>query len=249
LYATENHYQTPTRPKPRGVIGIYRTKPPFTRVGELDAGGLGPHQLLYAGDKHLLIVANGGNITHPSTDREVLNLDSMRPNISYLQATTGKLLEQWEPADPHMSLRHIARADTGLLAVGVQDQSSNRDPDAPVPLVLTQQIGSPLKPLAASANQWLATHQYIASMASSPDGNFILASAPRANQLLLWSRGQLQVFASPDAAGIAWNENLKEFIASNSAGQLLRLSLNPNPLLTPMSQPANWHWDNHLFTS
>lgn len=249
LYATENHYQTPTRPKPRGVIGIYQTKPPFTRVGELDAGGLGPHQLLYAGDKHLLIVANGGNITHPSTDREVLNLDSMRPNISYLQATTGKLLEQWEPADPHMSLRHIARADTGLLAIGVQDQSSNRDPDAPVPLVLTQQMGGPLKPLAASTNQWLATHQYIASMASSPDGNFILASAPRANQLLLWNRGQLQVFTSSDAAGIAWNENLKEFIASNSAGQLLRLSLNPTPILTPMSQPVHWHWDNHLFMS
>lgn len=247
LYATENHYQTPRRPKSQGLIGIYQTKPPFARVGQIDAGGLGPHQLLYAADKHQLIVANGGNITHPSTDREVLNLDSMQPNISYLQATTGKLLEQWEPADPHMSLRHIARADSGQLVIGVQDQSSARDPDAPVPLVLTQQMGSPLKSLAASTHQWLAARQYIASMASSPDGNFILASAPRANQLLLWSQGQLQVFASQDAAGIAWNGALNEFIASNSGGQLLRLSVSPSAVLTPMAQPANWHWDNHLF--
>jgi uncharacterized protein len=127
LYVTENHYKTTKRLTPRGVIGIFQTAPPFARIGELDACGLGPHQILFDGNYGHLIVANGGNITHPSTDRDVLNLDSMQPNLSYLHPISGKLLEQREPAHPQMSLRHIALSSNGLLAIGIQDQSPQQD--------------------------------------------------------------------------------------------------------------------------
>ncbi|HEY6530596.1 MAG TPA: DUF1513 domain-containing protein [Cellvibrionaceae bacterium] len=248
LYVTENHYQTSTRLKPRGVIGIYETKPPFNRVGEFDAQGLGPHQILFDAPHQNLIVANGGNITHPSSEREVLNLATMQPNISYLAAETGKLLELREPTDHQMSLRHIALAENGLLAIGAQDQAGLRDPDEPAPLVFTHKRGQPLSPLPANTNQWLAARQYIGSMAVAPDGSAVLASAPRGNQLLLWQNsGALQVFNAVDAAGIAWNTQAHGFMASNSGGQLFNLSLTPGAQLTALPAAAQWHWDNHLF--
>ena len=199
--------------------------------------------------KQQLIVANGGNITHPSTDRDVLNLDAMQPNISFLHAISGQLLEQRAPNDRHMSLRHMALSENGQLAIGVQDQAPQRDPDAPAPLVLAHNRGQELMPLLASPNQWLSAHQYIGSVASSPDGAFVLASAPRANQLLLWHKGMLQVLAATDAAGIAWNKELNGFMASNSGGQLLNLSPLLTPQLNPLPQTGAWHWDNHLFMS
>jgi hypothetical protein len=85
-------------------------------------------------------------------------------------------------------------------------------------------------------------------MAISPDGAFVLASAPRANQLLLWhTNSPLHIFNTSDAAGIAWNTELKGFLASYSGGQLLNLSLTPNAQLSPLALPTVWHWDNHLY--
>jgi len=249
LYVTENHYQTPSNPTPRGAIGIYQTCPPFARIGELSSHGLGPHQLLYDATRTHLIVANGGNITHPSTDRDVLNLDTMAPNISYIEAGSGKLLEQRTPQDHQMSLRHLALGQNGLLAIGVQDQAPQRDPDAPMPLVLTHQRGQPLAALPASTSQWLQLNQYIASMAISPDGSAILASAPRANQLILWQHNSPITLATTDAAGITWDEAIQGFVASNSAGQLQSLIPSAHAQLKPLAQPALWQWDNHLFVS
>ncbi|MEY4589162.1 MAG: hypothetical protein RL497_1238 [Pseudomonadota bacterium] len=245
LYITENHYQTPSRPQPRGVIGIYQTRPPYKRLGEYNAQGLGPHQILFDATHQRLIIANGGNITHPSTEREVHNLNTMQPNISYLAAGSGKLLEQHTPPHHQLSLRHIALAANGLLAIGAQDQAPTRDPDEPAPLVFTHHTGQALTPLPASPQQWQNARQYIASMAISPNANAILASAPKANQLLHWQNTQApQILTTPDTAGIAWNPSSNSFLASNSQGQLLNLTPNQ---LTPIPPKTQWRWDNHLF--
>ena len=90
-----------------GRIGLWETAG-FTRIGEFDSGGIGPHDMaLMPGGG--LIVANGGIQTDPS-DRTKLNVDSMRPNLTLL-ASDGQIADQVSLPDEFAqnSIRHLAR--------------------------------------------------------------------------------------------------------------------------------------------
>ena len=53
-----------------------------------NSNGIGPHESVFLNDQ-VLIIANGGLMTHPREDRDILNLDTMQPNVTYL------FLERW----------------------------------------------------------------------------------------------------------------------------------------------------------
>lgn len=60
LYASENDFDAN-----KGMIGIYDARNRFTRIGEYETYGTGPHDMTVSDDGKLLIVANGGIETHP----------------------------------------------------------------------------------------------------------------------------------------------------------------------------------------
>jgi hypothetical protein len=62
-------------------------------------------------------VANGGIHTHPDSDREKLNIDTMEPNLALIDARDGTLLARHRlPAELHqVSIRHLACADDGVV--------------------------------------------------------------------------------------------------------------------------------------
>ena len=65
----------------KGRIGLWSRAKGYARIGEIASGGVGPHEIRrWAED--VLVVANGGIRTHPDSDREKLNIDDMRPNLS-----------------------------------------------------------------------------------------------------------------------------------------------------------------------
>ena len=64
-----------------GRIGLWETDG-WQRIGEVDSGGLGPHDMKLLPDGRL-VVANGGIKTDPG-DRTKLNLATMRPNLALL---------------------------------------------------------------------------------------------------------------------------------------------------------------------
>ncbi|MGQ7845536.1 DUF1513 domain-containing protein [Granulosicoccus sp. 3-233] len=105
LFATENDFDAQ-----RGVLGIYDTAAGYQRLGEMDTGGTGPHEVVRIPGSALLIVANGGIHTHPDTGREKLNIDSMAPSLTVVDSRNGDLLARHVlPAEWHqVSLRHLA---------------------------------------------------------------------------------------------------------------------------------------------
>ncbi len=105
MYATENDYDAQ-----RGVLGIYDTTAGYRRLGEMETGGTGPHEVVRIPGSPMLVVANGGIHTHPDTGREKLNIDTMEPSLTVVDSRNGRLLARHVlPPEWHqVSLRHLA---------------------------------------------------------------------------------------------------------------------------------------------
>jgi hypothetical protein len=104
LYASENDFDNN-----RGMIGLYDARNHFSRIGEYETYGTGPHDMTVSDDGRLLIVANGGIETHPDFGRTKLNLDHMEPSLTLIDAATGALIEKHglPPEYAQVSTRHV----------------------------------------------------------------------------------------------------------------------------------------------
>lgn len=118
LYTTENDFTKGT-----GRIGIWDVAAGYARVGEIASGGIGPHDIRRLPGSDTLIVANGGIDTHPDSGRAKLNIPTMAPNLTYIEAE--RIVEQAAlPSALHKnSIRHLAVGPGGEVALGMQWQS------------------------------------------------------------------------------------------------------------------------------
>lgn len=217
------------------------------RGREFATQGVGPHELLLMPDGDTLAVANGGMRTHPATEREVLNRDSMLPSLVYLDRHSGAALEQrFLPQALHQnSIRHLDVNAAGLLAIGLQFQG---EPWQSVPLVATHRRGEPLRLLEAPPELQPAMQQYVGSVRFSADGRHLAASCPRGNLLTFWeaSSGSLRHSQrARDACGVAAAG--KGFVFSTGVGKLAAIDLAPVQV-REFRLPEGWRgfWDNHL---
>lgn len=241
LYMTEYAYE-----RQMGVVGIYQIRPPFARLGEIETGGLDPHQLALMPDGRTLVVANGGILTHPDSAREMLNPDSMAPSLVYLDIQTGQLLDQVKPPHHQISLRHLALCPDGTVIVGAQDHTPGIE-DNPHALVFRHRRSESLQALATDS--WNRQHQYIASVAVNKDGTLALTTTPRGGLISLWhipTNTGLGHFPVKDVAGAVWVEQEKGFLVSNGLGQLLCLRTTPQPQLVQTGFNPRLQWDNHM---
>jgi len=243
LFATENAYDIG-----EGRVGIYDASDGFRRVGEWDSRGIGPHQVLLHPDGETLIVANGGILTHPDSDREMLNLDTMAPNLALIDARDGALVARIDmPASlRQLSSRHIAVSDDRRIAVVMQYQGD--EGDLP-PLVATVdgpggfRFRDPPEPvLFQMAN-------YCGSTNFAGDGASFGVSSPHGGVFTFWSRDGAFLTSVPigDGCGIAADGRPGGYLLSSGTGGLWRFSLADQRLerLVAPSQPIA-HWDNHL---
>ena len=115
LFTTENNFEVG-----RGRSGVWDVSARYTRYGEFDSGGIGPHNIKRLPKTDILVIANGGINTHPETGRTKLNIPTMRPNLSYIH--DGTLIEMAQlPANMHKnSIRHLAVNAKGDVAIGMQ---------------------------------------------------------------------------------------------------------------------------------
>ncbi|MDZ7892563.1 MAG: DUF1513 domain-containing protein [Rhodoferax sp.] len=93
-------------------------------IREFPSGGIGPHALMWEPGGQL-IVANGGILTLPETGRRKRNLPQMASNLTRLDSTSGSIVAQFALDDPYLSLRHLALAPDGTLAVALQAEHSD----------------------------------------------------------------------------------------------------------------------------
>lgn len=241
LYITENEIETG-----KGIVGIYQAKPPFKRLGQFDSGGIGPHQIIQLNQKNMLVVANGGILTHPGKKRRKLNLPSMRPNLTYIDLTSGEIHSQVEPPHHQLSIRHIAVTQDDVVIVSAQDQSKE---NPTTPLIWEHRINQPLTPMTTGIKNWADMNQYIASVCVSENGQHILSTSPKGGIASLWNtrnQSNIKHFKIRDVAGAAWDQSKKAFVLSNGLGELW--AIDPTRDQTPqlLAKKENIRWDNHL---
>lgn len=235
LYATENDYEAG-----RGVLGVYDVAAGFARIGEFDAGGIGPHQALLV-DERTVAVANGGIRTHPDHDREKLNLATMRPNLAYVDRETGDLLDRVELPESYrrLSIRHACADGKGRVWFGGQYEGDGTDP---VPLLGHHRRGGEIGLVSADAAIWTAMNNYVGAVALSADGGRIAATSPRGGVVTVWdadSRRHLSSMALPDVCAVGPAPGGSTFVTADGLGAVYRgrerLALYPGIA-----------WDNHL---
>jgi len=199
LYATENDFDGE-----RGVIGLYDATDGYRRIGEFDAGGIGPHQAMLMSDRRTIAIANGGLATHPDFPRMKLNLATMEPCLAYVDAETGYLIDRAVlPASyRQMSIRHLTEAGDGSIWFGGQYEGPVTDE---VELVGSHARGGEARTVSAPPTVYRHMNHYIGAMATSPDGGRVASTSPRGGSMAVFDVATRQVLADrdvPDTCGL-----------------------------------------------
>lgn len=115
----------------QGLI-VERDLQSLAKLREFPSGGIGPHAVLLE-PTGTLLVANGGILNLPETGRRKLNIGTMDSNLTRLAPGTGQVLQQYRLSDPWLSLRHLAAAPDGRIAVALQAEHPDRNARATAP--------------------------------------------------------------------------------------------------------------------
>jgi hypothetical protein len=235
LVTTENNYAAG-----KGCLGLWQRSKGYARIGEVDSHGIGPHDIRTLSDG-TLVVANGGILTHPDhgEGRDKLNLDIMRPSLTYLTPDFA-LEEQHVLADDlhHASIRHLALHD-GLVGFAMQWQD---DPFDIVPLLGLHRRGADPILFEAPLPDQVSMKTYASSVAFNGTGTELAITSSRGGRIHRFSSDGtfLSSVSRADVSGLAPMGD--GYLASDGQGALLSLGANTQVLSTTFGLA----WDNHL---
>lgn len=241
LLTQENHY-----PSGAGKI-VIREWPSGNVIREYDSGGIGPHESVLL-DNRTLVIANGGLKTHPKNDREILNLETMAPNATYLSLQDGKVLQQVQHTQNlhKLSVRHLDVNSAGLVAFGFQYQGELWEN---VPLVaLSTQDSDTFEYLTMPEHVRARFKQYCGSVCFDRSGKTLAISTPRGGFVAYWdvaSRTFLRLDNCRDVCGLAATANAGEFVMTSGTGKQL-ISAPRQQTIAQINQLPDVQWDNHL---
>ncbi|MDV4182634.1 DUF1513 domain-containing protein [Rhizobium brockwellii] len=200
LYASENDFDGN-----RGMIGLYDATDRFTRIGEFETYGIGPHDMTVSDDGRLLIVANGGIETHPDFGRTKLNLGEMQPSLALIDAATGALVEKHVlPAEwAELSTRHVDLDGAGRIWFACQYEGHRKDLP---PLVGHFAKGEDLSFIDLPEETTRRLANYVGAIAVNRSEGLVGITSPKggASVTIDARTGKMLAETSlPDAAGIA----------------------------------------------
>ncbi|MBY2996541.1 DUF1513 domain-containing protein [Rhizobium leguminosarum] len=200
LYASENDFDGN-----RGMIGLYDATDRFTRIGEFETYGIGPHDMTVSDDGRLLIVANGGIETHPDFGRTKLNLGEMQPSLVLIDAATGALVEKHVlPAEwAELSTRHVDLDSAGRIWFACQYEGHRKDLP---PLVGHFAKGEDLSFIDLPEETTRRLANYVGAIAVNRSEGLVGITSPKggASVTIDARTGKMLTETSiPDAAGIA----------------------------------------------
>lgn len=233
----------------QGLV-VVRDARTFAVLAEWDSGGIGPHELKRLPDGHTLAVANGGLLTRPTSARRVLNLDSMRSNLSYLDAGSGRLVETVEGAHPRASIRHLDVADDGTVALAMQYQRLPADAAEPVPLAARHRRGGRIEMLRAPTAAETALRDYLGGVRIHRASGRAAFTSPRGHVALFWDLAGGEFLGYEplhDVCGVTVDAGGKAFVLSNSLGELRFIdseSLREDRARRRVDRSLRW--DNHM---
>ncbi|WP_045826973.1 DUF1513 domain-containing protein [Teredinibacter turnerae] len=232
-----------------GYIGIYRADT-LARTGEFSSGGIGPHQLAFMPDGRTLVVANGGLHTRAETGKKVLNLATMKPNLTYLDGQTGAVQEQQYLAEAKAGIRHLAVTATGDVVFATQLQRAAMDNTDVNPLGWLHRRGESPRACSAPVNLWAAMDDYAGSVAVNSRHATAGITSPRGDIACFFRIGDGALAGYHrfhDVCGIASTSDDSAFVLSNSQGLVRVIDAATLKELPERRQTyTGWQWDNHL---
>lgn len=243
LFTTESAYD-----EKRGVLGI-RDRKTFQHLGEYDTHGLDPHDVHLMPDGKTLVVANGGIEQHPDFGRRKLNLDTMQPSLVYLDAATGKKIDEYRLPDHQLSIRHLLVTPGGDVGAALQYEGDLHR-QQPASLVAWQHRGGGLELLGINTQAITPFSGYMADLAFDPGRNILAVTSPRGNHVSFWGVAEqrfLHATPLPEPSGIAFLPEQQVFLVSDATGSLHTLASNRQQASASLlRQFPDQLWDNHL---
>mgnify|MGYP000860779127 CR=1 FL=1 len=241
MLASESDYEAG-----EGVTGVYDATGSFRRIGEFRTAGIGPHEIVLMPDNRTVCVANGGILTHPDYERLKLNLDTMAPNLTYLDALTGEVVEQvrLSPELHRLSIRHLTVDAFGAVWFGCQYEGDPADRPA---LVGRHRRGREPELFPGPRETLRALDNYIGSMAIDTSGTIVATSSPRGGLIVFWDTATgrcLGQQAIADGCGIAPLER-GHVLATSGRGAIDDMTPDATTELAAPGDGAPG-WDNHL---
>jgi hypothetical protein len=192
-------------------------------------------------DGKTLVVAVGGIMTDGNRDK--LNIPDMDPSLAYIDAASGRVVEQVRPpADWYqLSIRHIDLDAKGRVAIAMQYEGDDGDA---VPLAALHARGrTDLTFLRADEEDELRLKHYLGDIAFSADGKIIAATSPVGSVVALWNAEDGSYIEMADAAdGCGIVADGAGFLVSGGDGRLRRLDAES---IQPVAS-TQWLWDNHF---
>ncbi|MCK5917703.1 MAG: DUF1513 domain-containing protein [Cocleimonas sp.] len=242
LYLTANDTD-----QQHGVIRVLDANNQYKLINEFSSGGIGPHEIRLLRDNKTLVVASGGILTHPESGRSKLNLDSMTPALTYLDAQQGHVLKDYRLAAKYhqLSIRHldVNQQDTVCFAMQYQGSRQHR-----FPLIGFHRQGQSTLQLTKTPSTLLsAMKNYCGSVCSDPSGQHFAVSSPRGNLMTLWN-DQGNFIASKklnDGCGVAAGKVDNSFYLSSGRGEIHYKTKQQDRLIKRFE---DYHWDNHLLS-
>ena len=245
FFATENAFASGD-----GAIGVYDARRGFARIGEWPSGGVGPHDLALTPDGRFLVVANGGIRTHPDTGRDILNRETMRPNLTLLSVETGEVAAQAElGAEARLSsIRHLALAPDGSAVFACQHEGSPED--APPLVGEWSAFGrGPARLWETPETALFKLKNYVGSLSLDARGETVAATSPRGGVVAFYERASgryLGAHAMPDVCGVAPAGRDRAFLVTSGAAGGRRIEAGESGAATTLAGLSDHIWDNHL---
>lgn len=234
-----------------GLI-VVRDSQTYAVIDEWSSGGIGPHELKLLPDGKTLAIANGGTLTRPDSYREILNLDTMVSNLTYMDADRGSILETVLGPHPRASIRHIDVAANGTVALAMQFQRLPEDPPDLVPLAAVHRRGEEVAALDLPETVGTALRDYIGSVKINDQSGVAGFTSPRGNLAVFWrldDESFAGYLALHDVCGLTVSPDRRRFVLSNSRGELRAVDANSVvELKAERRRLPEFRWDNHLTT-
>jgi uncharacterized protein len=222
-----------------GRVGLWDASKGYRRIRSWATGGIGPHDMKRLPGGDTLVIANGGIQTDPQ-DRTKLNIDTMRPNLAYLDAA-GHIADLIElPAEYRQnSIRHLAIAADNTVAFALQWEG---DAGEPAPLLGLHKQGRAPQLCNVPEAQMFVMQGYAGSIAFDATAQEVAITSSHGGAVQIYGRDGtfLAGILRADASGIA--PTLNGFLLTDGFGTISTII---DHILTTVTEGSAL-WDNHL---
>lgn len=234
LICTENDYINN-----KGII-VVRDVETLKEINQYYSGGMGPHELKIMPDGKTIVVANGGIKTHPDQKGKKLNIETMKPNLTYIEAHSGKILSQHTLSDHKLQIRHLDVSQKGKVVAALQNEGKK---PGTVSLVMSHYGAETPVLFEAPERIWEIMNNYAGSVEIDDVSNTVIVTSSKTNSTGFWdlTTGKfISLISTPKGSG-AFHKNSKTIITVADGGILEIDTKNTRQV----GRQEGVKWDNH----